>query len=436
MRSKVVRWGTVGTLLVTAFGQASAPVQAEELQNNDGRVGWGPISIYPTLEVRLVYDDNVLLQETDKRSSFVTVVSPDLGLTIDTSLEYGTEAGFKVGAEYVSYDNSLEDGYLNLHALFEIDSEPADGFGLYGSVGWELGHDPLGTAGMQGPSALYYDEAAEYQLWWIKGRADYAFSSSDQLVFEATREEREYQNYRTAADGISPGLGRLRDVTATNLSLSLQHQLQPNTVMVGGVTWTDYDYRYANLDSEELGYFIGLEWDITYQTEGYAHVGWSKKDMKDPARVDGQMFSWDVGVNWKPMSYSTIHLGAYGRFEEADGGGDFREVRGVDLDWNHNWTSYLRSLVGVSYHQDDYNNYAVILGNSNQIFRDRSDEVLEFRLGAYYQMRRWLSIGAEYNYANRDSNIPGYSYEDNRFQIVLRAGLFDAIGEWTRDGVL
>lgn len=412
-------------VIVAAVALGCVSTQAAD---KEGTYQWGPISLYPTLEARFTYESNYLKQERNPQSSFITVISPDLGLSIASELEYGTEWGFKAGAEWAGYESNPNDSYVNLRALLDASSEPTDYIGLYGGLGWQLGHEPRGSDHTQGYEALFYSEPLEYEEWQVIGRADYDFTSRDRFGLEARYEDRNYRNFRE--------LTRASDYNAMRYLLSAHHQLEPNSSLLASVSLNDYDYPYSDLDSRQWEYLLGMEWDITYQTKGHASVGWSEKDMLERDTNTGSMFSWDVGVDWAPLTYSRFSLGAHGGFEETDSAGDFKEVRGVEANWSHHWTSYIASNLGVSYDNEKYVNYYAQIPTNGTSYWDRDDDIWEFHAGLEYQARRWLTLAAGYRHEDRSSNVPGYSYDNDVIELIVRVGLFDAIGDWPTGGNL
>jgi hypothetical protein len=60
-----------------------------------------------------------------------------------------------------------------------------------------------------------------------------------------------------------------------------------------------------------------------------------------------------------------------------------------------------------------------IYSNDDYVGFDRTDKVntIGFKVG--YQMRRWLDLGFEYIYVDRDSNLNQYDYTRNRYFFTL-----------------
>ena len=74
--------------------------------------------------------------------------------------------------------------------------------------------------------------------------------------------------------------------------------------------------------------------------------------------------------------------------------------------WNHAWSSYLNTEVNVRFQKDEYQNF------------NRSDDIRSLGLRAGYRFRRWLTLGAEYTYTQRDSNISIFEYDRNLYLLT------------------
>ena len=54
---------------------------------------------------------------------------------------------------------------------------------------------------------------------------------------------------------------------------------------------------------------------------------------------------------------------------------------------------------------------------------NRSDDTKSLGLKVGYKFRRWLTLGAEYWYTNRDSNNPGIDYDKNLYMLTATASM-------------
>ena len=69
------------------------------------------------------------------------------------------------------------------------------------------------------------------------------------------------------------------------------------------------------------------------------------------------------------------------------------------------------SAVALKYQKDEYQGF------------DRTDNTKIVGLKVGYKFRPWLTLGAEYTYTNRDSNIDIYDYNKNLYLLTATASM-------------
>ena len=86
----------------------------------------------------------------------------------------------------------------------------------------------------------------------------------------------------------------------------------------------------------------------------------------------------------------------------------------ISTRWTHEWTDRITTNVGGSYITDEFRGTVPIA---------RSDKTSSVGLGVSYAMQRWLTLGADYTYTNRDSNTNTFSYRKNLMMFTARVAL-------------
>ena len=123
-----------------------------------------------------------------------------------------------------------------------------------------------------------------------------------------------------------------------------------------------------------------------------------------------------TGVRWKPLTYSNFVLSASRDFVEEEGyfiggidgesalggWGDLMEYRAA---WNHEWDDRIRSSLIYNVGEEDY------AGGL------REDEFWDVALQIHYAARPWLSFSASAQHSDRESNLEGYSYDENVYTL-------------------
>ncbi len=177
----------------------------------------------------------------------------------------------------------------------------------------------------------------------------------------------------------------------------------------GRVTEYKYDLDAVgtpSLDSTTSRALAGVTWESTFKTTGRAQIGYIQKNFDAAGRADGEDFTWEVGVQWQPRTYSTVDIETSRDFTETNGAGNFTSTDQIKASWTHNWSDKIKTILNMRYAEDRF----------DQDTTGREDDLLSFGANVEYKMRRWLDLGAGYNYDERESTINSFDYERNIVQ--------------------
>lgn len=402
--------------------QLESGEKAEIVQEGDGYQS-GAFRIYPSIDFRAAYDANVTSQSDNTTGSYVYTLSPAVALIAGDPYHQG-QVGLKMQVDFVSYMDSSEDDYVDWVALLDYDWEPTESLSLYAGLQYLLGHEARGEEALQGDWASVFSEPSEFEEWGLIASVGYEFTSKDRWDLDLIHEERQYNNNYSVTQA--------RERTVDRARLALNHRIHPNTsVEISGAV-NRYDYWDSDYDSNQYNLMASAIWDLTYQTQGFAGVGWGWKDMDAPSLTDTSSAIWRVGVNWKPLSYSTFTVETSQRFEESDGWGDHLMTRFYGVNWNHLWYPRFSSDMGVGLYEEEY--------VDSDPFRD--DEVLQYHIRLNYSWREWMGLYAGVRHVERTSNLGEYSYDDDivelgvNLNLGLSGGLSlpEAFGDFVRTG--
>ena len=81
------------------------------------------------------------------------------------------------------------------------------------------------------------------------------------------------------------------------------------------------------------------------------------------------------------------------------------------MTWNHAWNAVLSTAILARYQRDEYQGF------------DREDKTKSLGLKVGYKFRRWLTLGAEYTYTQRDSNFNVFEYDRNFYLLTATASM-------------
>jgi polysaccharide biosynthesis protein VpsM len=383
----------------------------------------GPFRVKPTLGLTVGHDSNVAQSNTSEISSFFTLISP--GIRVDAGNEVRS---FSLSYELDSarYQDSKTDNFTDHHLTAGVTLSPSVRTKLDVGASFDRGHDRRGTNFQQGlaPGVASLNNR-DVDRWERKG-VDVGFDygapgARGALGLDAGISDINYQNNE------SYSVRGNRDLKYFGGRFGWR--IAPKTQAYFSARNTDvsYDVRRTRaglsnylLDSTDRTYLIGLQFDATEKTSGHLGFGRTQKNFDDN-RIKGYSgVAWDVGVQFRPRSYSVIDLSATrGTQESVDFlgdlvGTDYLIARDVTLSWTHGWSD--RFHTGVD------------LGQSNsEYLRDdrgvRNDSTNFWGLSADYKLRDWLSLGAGYKSYRRNGDV------------VNSSAVQDAIYDFNRDEV-
>ncbi|NJM32107.1 MAG: outer membrane beta-barrel protein [Limnobacter sp.] len=172
-------------------------------------------------------------------------------------------------------------------------------------------------------------------------------------------------------------------------------------------TYTDTQAAGApNLDSNDIRYAVGAQWEATAKTTGRASLGTQERDydVQDIAlgRTDSSETFWDVGVTWQPTVIDSIDLNLNSDIADDFFNSGERLTRSYGIGWERQWVERFSTTVAYRLRKEDYQGYTV--GGTTA---PRDDENNAYYLRSSYQMRRWLNLGAEVSYEDNNSSLSG-----------------------------
>jgi hypothetical protein len=385
-----------------------------------GSIDLGGFELIPVVTATLIHDDNMTRSNTDKTSSFASIIAPQLTLRNN----YGAnQLQFGYRLTNADYFSSSEDNFTDhfVSASLNMDLNSKNRFET--SLEFEDGHDGRGSGfsngvGTELTSPDQYKEK-EFDLVYYyggltaNGRIDFKLNLQDlnydsniiNLVDDAGEiEQEDSYRFRDRSRNEVGGVFYYRIASATDLLVDLSH--------------ANIDYDLAAdpllpLGSSELAALIGLKWESTAATTGYAKIGLQRKEFDVAARGDFSGLKWQVGIDWQPYARSKINLDTNADTRETNGEGNFIRRKDISVTWQHEWLGRFSTEAEVSYGRDRY------VADINV----RKDKVRELTLAAVYEFRRWMTLRGEYQFEKRDSNREVIDFDRNRFTIGARITL-------------
>lgn len=358
------------------------------------------ISFYPGLKLGYGRDDNLFLNSANKRSSdLLTLEGSGTILARQQNRQYSLGVEAKVG----NYQDSSADNYKDLTAFAAADLTFSSRSGLRLGANYMRGHDPRGST-----DRAVADRPDQYN----DGSVDalYAFGGNDargRFELAASTANKRYRNNRASTVAADRDTDRYRGTFFVRVA--------PKTSLLVEAQQAKFDYLLSTstLDSKETRYFVGVTWEATAATSGTFKVGHQKKDFDFSTRGDSKGSTWELGVEWKPMTYSKVDLFSNKSFGESSGLGDLIVSKKTGVQWTHSWSSRVSSTAGYTFIQDDF-----IGGGAN-----RKDETDAYSFKLSYKLGRSIELGADFSRTERDSNQSAFNYRRNQIMFSVSGKL-------------
>lgn len=405
---------SLGALAMPSFAQfaahagdgadVSSGADQQAVASDGSPLKVGGVMVYPSLGLRMGYDDNVTLAARDEIGSSFTSIRPGL------AAEYadgGDRYALSYLGDFVRYQDSPEDDADN-HTLR---LEGSNVFTARNALNWQVtitdGFDSRGSTDRYDELDTVPAEPDHYRLNRAGGTYAYgAEGAMGRVELDAFVSNKRYLNNRDTT--------RTADVDQREVALRFFYRLMPKTSLVleAGNTESDYTASGTGLDSSERRYMLGANWSATAATTGRLRFGQHTRDYKGD-RDDYKGLGWEAEIDWKPRSYSTFTFSTGRRTSDPAASltsTNFVLSTSYGLSWRHEWSGQLHTRARYEHDRAEYDKRAG---------RGRTDGIDTWTVGVYYDFRRWMSTGLEHTHKRRDSNDPRYDYVQRETNVVL-----------------
>jgi len=356
---------------------------------------------YPDLALELVFDDNIRRTEDNEVEDWYTRLRPKF----DWIWAFGRHE-LDISAEIDSWHYAKEsnENSFDRYLLAELDLDISRLIDVNLAAGYSRSHTLRG----HDPSAASVDP----NLWKTLGASgEFIYGRrSNQMQLSLLVDHQEIQFLNNDLEG--------RDHDQDTIQAAVFYNWGPKTQLLLKISRVEFDYKQkyapiapggAELDSSEMGYHIGINWEASYKTSGEFSIGMTKKELDDPRLKSFSGLTTALKAKWAPKSYSTVDLLLERSFQETKQTSTSYVVKNqFSADWEHELTRRLTMESGITLEFDKW----------SQI---REDELFDLYLGVEYSLLRWMDIGVRYTFQNRDSNIPGLDYDSNVIMFTVQA---------------
>ncbi|MFA5548329.1 MAG: outer membrane beta-barrel protein [Porticoccaceae bacterium] len=380
---------------LVAIIAAGAAANAMAVQPKPVKISEG-ITLTPTLESELRYDDNIYEANVSDSSSWVASISPNLLLdSVQGRAHY--QLGYSFDTELFDHSDQDSDTDHFLKASAEI--------GINRSNRLSLNANYSRVENVADTSVVGENDKFETS----RVAAIYGLGNPSGLLSLDIGANHEW--FRTFNSGT---INRDREYDKPGFNATGYYRLGPKTRALLEYRYDDYDYLQAfpHLDSDKNTVLVGVIWSATRQTTGSLKFGQEKRDFDDAGKKDRDGSTWEADVLWQPGPRSTLSIGGQKGTEEGSVTEDLIDATRARVSLYHELSRTMSLDTFYRFSDEDY-----------QDLVGREDEVNEAGISLRYNSSRWMSVGIGYTYKDRDSNQSIRDYDRNVYMINLNLSL-------------
>ena len=357
----------------------------------------GGIEVMPWIGLTEGNNSNIGLQNTNKTSTNFTALNPNLVVGLPTQ---GQMYALKYSGNFTRFAGSSIDNF-NDHKL-----------GLLADNVWSARLNSLVNAdyvmGHDGRNALLFKSLEQWHTGGIKAKVHYgAEGAQGQFELAAGQISKRY-------DSNNSGSTQFYNNDRTDFAGTFFYKVAPATHAFVEADNSKYSYVDAasfRLNSTEQRYMLGVKWEATAKTTGSVKLGTLKKTFDTGVLQSGSSTVWDADVLWSPLTYSKIDASLHQTANEYGGVGSFIISRDSNLNWTHDWTGRVSSILALG---DGVDNFQGV---------SRIDKRQNYSLKALYGFRTWLRAGLGYSLTKRNSTDANFTYTQNVTMLTLEGSL-------------
>ena len=364
-------------------------------------IGYGRFTFLPQLALQETYRSNLYLTSSDRKSDFVTTVTPGMGLRYlfgnnsMFSLDY--KVGFLNFARYSS--NNYQDHRANglLHWVAS------------GGLEFTLG-DSFTRSTLERVQTMVREEP--FTENFFNGAAAYRFTDRWKVEGKYIRDDTAYDSSQF----------NLADYTSNLYGTSLYYRFLPRT---SGLV--EYDYVIKSFPNDRLVdqtqhlAYAGLAFDPAGKLKGSlkAGYGWQEFNTSVQGR-DNSPRNWIMAVqvvdDFDSRTSATLDaLRAFATDATLVNASYINTWATLTL--QHFFTGKIGAVGVVSYRERDYTENLLDPGTGT--LGKRTDKIWTSGVGGFYNIQKWLQVRLEYQYQDSNSNFSQYSYVDHRVSLRM-----------------
>tara|TARA_Y100000296_G_scaffold71874_1_gene87736 strand:+ start:3741 stop:4955 length:1215 start_codon:yes stop_codon:yes gene_type:complete len=382
--------------------------------DRDGILMGSGVTVFPSVSVEVLDNDNVYLQpDATKSSSTITKLSPAVGVEADMGQ---TVLKAVLSAEKGSYSRDENDDYTDTSVVVGGDFELNSRHQLSAQASFRNEHDARGAGTVEGAEALGLRDPDLYDETVYDG--SYTYGSANAL-FNITAGLNRYQ--KAYKNNFINGT-RDREHNRTRASLDTAVYISPSTDFLVDLSATDIEYTNDSPIAESregmlYRALVGASYELTGKLTSKVKVGFSERTFELSDVDSDDSFTWEGSLTWNPRTYSTITVfTSQAANETPSATSNYIDASFSRITWNHEFSAFFALRAQVSLAEDSYYD-----GDSGDV--NREDEVVTFGLRGTYSPTTSVDMYAGIEQSDRSSTEDGLDYEQQVVSLGVTVGI-------------
>ncbi len=384
------------------------------------------------------YSTNIYRTENDTKGDLTTVITPGIWISLPSNRESRLELETSNTAPSgLSISRTKPESFRRYQSYFLINSDiktnleysdanivdyKADGFFQYnlrGGLSFDFidqlrnSHEPYGL-GVSENQDKYLSNLFQLIL---------SYDITDKISVRT-----DYSNFLLQYDDMAI---EYADRADNRISGYLFYRIKSKTALFTEVEFMDISYRMSEMDSNELRYFLGIDWDITEKSKGSFKAGFGNKkfESREFSGGDGSNMALELKLNHTFTPKTSLKLIGLRRTEETTI---------INTDQFDNSITYYSLVNSITAEYLQIINEKISMNGqllySNELYEgefdytgagpeEREDNKYGFSIGTKYFFREWLTGEVSYIYNIRNSNINGVGYADHTMMFNITGAM-------------
>lgn len=375
------------TFLLIAYSLQLIPLRGQAAVYAEG-IDMGPCKLYPIIKVEERFEDNIYELPHNQKSDFITTITPELLLEFKCSGKniFTIDYAYEILHFKRYYKDDKQNNKFN--TLLE----------LYGAQYFLKISEDFQQITETNTYREYFDDYNKNDARFSAGRDFNDYS------LEAAYENIDY-DYRNE-DSINSRNENIFGITGF-------YKIFPKTKLLAGYSFTDFNYENDKTrDGDKNEYLAGITGELSQKLTGTVKIGYQDRDYKNGKDWKEPVTYVDVlyEVSKKTSLDFTINRYADEATYTVE---NFYEINRFGIGLNQGLTAKTTASLDLSYEYDKYPSTAVVPV-------ERKDDLWDAIISLDTKSRRWLNLGASFEFKKRNSNDSSYDYENNITSVYVK----------------